>query len=405
MKKIKSIVLCLLVFTKIVNANIPLTNEALRIALEQLQSFPEKTFYNEKIHAVKSLLEIYQFNEFELIWSQPLDEKLIHHLKSLHKFGLNSSEYHIKTIELLQYKPAEAIIRDLLLTDAFLISCQHLKYGKVNAETYDAEWFIPAKHRREFVNEIQEIIKTQNFNIQAILPSSDNELKLIDYLLKYQKIKQQGGWEILNDEETLKKGSENKNVKLLKKRLFCTNDYAGDTTGNVFNEDLFNAVQRFQKRHGIEADGEVGKKTIDALNVSVDKRIDQIKVNLERLKWLPDDFGNYFIEVNIPNFSLVLFKDGATLWESKVIVGKDFRRTPVFSGEMSYLVLNPTWTVPPGILNADIIPAARKNPEIINTKKLTVYNNQGQQLSLIPFSCPINSSESPCLPVYVLPVI
>jgi len=114
-----------------------------------------------------------------------------------------------------------------------------------------------------------------------------------------------------------------------------------------------------QKQFGYNTDGAIGELTLKALNMPVEERINQIYVNLERLRWKPDSLEPRYVMVNIADFSLRMQEGRDTLISMRVIVGKNYRKTPVFNSTITYLVLSPTWTVPPTILRNDVLPAVR----------------------------------------------
>src|SRR5690606_17753276 len=136
----------------------------------------------------------------------------------------------------------------------------------------------------------------------------------------------QGGWpevKLLEKGNKLKKGNSGPEIILLKKRLQATDDYALPDTGKLFNDDLEKAVKAFQKRHGLEADGIVSDKTLKALNVPVQERIEQIVINMERWRWVPEKISPNYILVNIPEYKLHLIENNKQVWPMNVIVGRD----------------------------------------------------------------------------------
>lgn len=149
----------------------------------------------------------------------------------------------------------------------------------------------------------------------------------------------------------------------------------------VYTPELFEAVKKFQKRHGLDVDGIIGNATIQAMNVPVRQRIDQIRVNLERYRWFVDRMGQTYIMVNIPSFTVEVVVDKVHRWSSRVIVGQTERKTPVFKAEMQYIILNPQWVVPPGILDKDALPAIKKNMAYLKKKNLAVVDENGQVLN------------------------
>jgi murein L,D-transpeptidase YcbB/YkuD len=125
----------------------------------------------------------------------------------------------------------------------------------------------------------------------------------------------------------------------------------------------------------------VGKQTLEILNVPVEDKIDQIRINLERLRWVLHAIEGKFVIVDIAGFEVFVYKDNQVLWTSRVQVGKPYRQTPVFKSEIKYLVLNPTWTVPPGILAKDILPAVKKDPNFLKDRNIEVIDRSGKTVN------------------------
>jgi murein L,D-transpeptidase YcbB/YkuD len=148
-------------------------------------------------------------------------------------------------------------------------------------------------------------------------------------------------------------------------------------TSKVYSRELFDAVMKFQKRHGIEVDGVVGTETVNVMNATVRNRIDDIRINLERYRWFINDMGPTYIMVNIAGFTIDVVEKNNHRWRSRVIVGQPYRKTPVFKADMQYVILNPQWVVPPGILEKDALPAIRKNIGYLKGRRLTVVDRNG----------------------------
>ena len=140
------------------------------------------------------------------------------------------------------------------------------------------------------------------------------------------------------------------------------------------------AVRRFQERMGLAADGKVGARTIEELNVPIEDRIRQLRVNLDRGRVLLQDLPNEFVVVNIAAYWVYVVRGQEVVWNSRAQVGKTYRQTPMFRSAIDYLVLNPTWTVPPGIIRNDILPAARKDPASITRRGLRVLDAGGNEV-------------------------
>ncbi|NIO06699.1 MAG: L,D-transpeptidase family protein, partial [Deltaproteobacteria bacterium] len=175
----------------------------------------------------------------------------------------------------------------------------------------------------------------------------------------------------------MEKDDRGPRVSALRSRLIASGDLDGspERDYDLFDEALEWGVRRFQKRHGLKVDGIVGSRTLKTLNVPVEERMRQIELNMERWRWLPNDLGRRFILVNIPNFELYVVENDEILMTMRAVVGRRYQRTPVFTGEMTYLELNPYWHIPTKIATQDILPSIRKNPNYLIKKKIRVFQS------------------------------
>ncbi len=148
-----------------------------------------------------------------------------------------------------------------------------------------------------------------------------------------------------------------------------------------YDATLVQALEAFQRAQYLTADGHLGAATLAALNVPVAPRIDQLRVNLERARWLLHQLHGDFVMVDIAGYDIAFYKDGKPVWRSRVQVGQPYRSTPAFKSQITYLTLNPTWTVPPTILKNDILPKVRKNPGYLAANRIRVLDGQGRELS------------------------
>jgi murein L,D-transpeptidase YcbB/YkuD len=163
-------------------------------------------------------------------------------------------------------------------------------------------------------------------------------------------------------------------------------DAPGDT--QAYDGQLVEAVKHFQTRHGLDADGRLGPATINQLNVPLQDRVLQLQLSLERWRWLPVEFSAPPIFVNIPDFRLrALDENNKVVLDMRVVVGKSIRtRTPVFTREMTYVVLRPYWNVPPSILRGEIIPAIQRDRDYIAQKNYEVTTLSGEVVTSGPIS-------------------
>ena len=221
-------------------------------------------------------------------------------------------------------------------------------------------------------------------SLTSLLPTYKTYTRLKRALSNYRQIEYDGGWKPIASGETLKLGMSDPRVVDLKNRLI----FSGDLKARVAIDENYDelaelAVKKFQKRHGLTVDGNVGAGTLEMLNIPVEKRIEQVIINMERCRWLPTELGEHYVLVNIANFELEAVKNGEVELEMDVVVGKPFRKTPVFSSQMVYLVFNPYWTVPPTIFDNDIVPAVRKNSRHLANLNIKVVSGYGANEKII----------------------
>jgi L,D-transpeptidase YcbB len=271
---------------------------------------------------------------------------------------------------------------DLLLTDALLRLGYHMMFGKVDATSFDAVWnYGRTIEALDVAAGIERALNSGDITqvIDRLRPSHALYQRLRSKLARYRLI--EGKDQFVPSGATLKEGNGDERVIALRARLQQLGDLATTTQSSIFDNDLAAAVSRFQKRHGLDADGAVGKGTLAELNVPLSQRVEQMRINLDRGRVLLHDLPEEFVAVNVAGFRAWLVRDGKTVWQGRVQVGRSYRKTPIFRSTISYLVLNPTWTVPPGIIQNDILPDARRDPAAITRKGLKVFDNSGSEIA------------------------
>ena len=188
------------------------------------------------------------------------------------------------------------------------------------------------------------------------------EDRLEKALYRYKRIQQEGGWKTikLTDELYLYPGKSYPEIPAIKDRLSREGYYKGALDSNItYDAGLKMAVMDFQRHHGLKPDGVIGPATLDAMNESVEKKIEKILINLERLRWFLQD-DDYFVFVNIPGFFLEVYEKGEPIFGCKVVVGRKKRPTPLMRDRIAYAVLNPYWRAPETIIAEDILPQLKK---------------------------------------------
>ena len=215
---------------------------------------------------------------------------------------------------------------------------------------------------------------------QKSKPKEYHYMALQQALYRYLQIANQGGWGHVSFKGTLRLGKSYKAIPQLRKRLRRSGDYRGcDTSeGNLYDTCLKKAVIHFQKRHGLVAKGVVGKETRKALNIPVEVRIKEIRLNLDRIKWLHQRHAKRHIIINIPAFRLFFEENGALRQTMRVITGRTKNPTPIFSNTVQTIVLNPSWNVPKSIIQKEMIPKLLKNPNAMAKKGIEIHKGWGK---------------------------
>lgn len=195
-------------------------------------------------------------------------------------------------------------------------------------------------------------------------------------LARYRTIEEQSLWSPLPAGLTLQAGSTGPQVRMLRQVLAATGDFVGDPGDLVVYDDaLTEAVKRFQRRHRVAQTGTINADTRQAFNVPPAMRVRQVLVNLERRRWMPDDLGEAYIFVNLPDFTLNVIDGGQSALKMNVVIGKPTWPTPIFSDMIEYLEVNPHWNVPPMILKKEVLPKMRSNPGYAAASGLRVFYN------------------------------
>lgn len=359
-----------------------------------IQELFEKQNYfellGEKIDSPDLVKQFYQLNAYHSVWSQEFQfsnqvKIWTKYLPDIEADGLDPKDYHLGLIQSTydqiahdDDKTFSSVAKfDLLLTDSFLTLAKHLTLGRVNPTTIFADWIFP-QSRADLVTIFKEAIEHHRVvgALKNLFPSDPHYQKMKESLEYYKKLAQRGGWpKIPNSKKKMEVGYEGPGVVALRKRLWVTGELKGKpgTYFDLYDDRLADAVKKFQAKNGLNLDGVVGKNTLHALNQTVQDRVDQIKVNMERLRWLSKDFGKRYIFVNIPDYKAQIFENGKLSFEMKTVVGNRDWPTPVFNDVIEYVVVNPRWDVPENIAKKEMLPKIQEDSSYLNTSHFTVF--------------------------------
>jgi len=359
--------------------------------IETMLRTPDLVISGTPILTRKILLEAYEGHGFSPFWTDPDGiQELIELINDSPDHGLTPSDYNLdpltRMLQRRESSPSAAFEAeaDILLTESLLRYGYHRRFGKAIFSTLDPD----INFRRELFHKtahnvtIERALESSSLAefIQMSAPSGPVYRQLQSRMKLYRKMATTGGWPLIPDGHTLHPGDRDPRVAIVRERLMVTGglEKGSDTASPVFDQALEDAVRSFQSRHRLGTDGVVGKQTIAAMNVTVEQRIDQIRVSLERLRWVNQEAADTLVVVNIAGFRAFFVRDGELEWDTRAMVGKNYRQTPVFRGDIAYMEFNPTWTIPPGILRNDTLPAIKKDPDYLASKNIRVIDNKGK---------------------------
>lgn len=335
----------------------------------------------------KSLMDFYRSRENKTVWQSEKNRKIIlETIKKCETEGLNPSDYDISKLENLEKKfieldEKEQVEYDLLLTYNFEKYLTHLHNGKLNPRKLYGNWDLHIKE----------------LDIKSILNNALDKDSLIGEIKKYQPIaltyhkliKALAHINELPEDTTqpidtavvVRHNRANSAIINIKKKLLYWKDLdSKDSITSYYDDETFEAVKKFQTRHGLLSDGVIGKSTIKALNFSKEERKHQIIANLERWRWFSKPFAPNYVLINIPDYSLNVIENQNITMSKRIVVGKSKRKTPVLTSVLQTIVFNPTWTVPPTILKEDIIPELIKDRNFLKNKGIGIYDSDTNEV-------------------------
>ncbi|MEX3008276.1 murein L,D-transpeptidase [Hoeflea sp. TYP-13] len=212
----------------------------------------------------------------------------------------------------------------------------------------------------------------------------------------YQDIVLRGGWPVVPSSQRLKLGDNDPSVSVLRKRLIVSGDLAPSAgTSTAFDSYVDGAVKRFQARHGLPADGVLGRFSYAALNVSAAVRLGQLETNLVRLRTMSGFLGDRYVVVNIPAAQIEAVEGERVVLRHTAIVGKISRQTPILNSKIHEVILNPYWTAPRSIIEKDIMPLMRKDPTYLSRNSIRLFDGKGNEVA--PETIDWNAAEAPKL--------
>ena len=350
---------------------------------------PKILIQTKNIKAYKTLPKLYEGRNYVPLWIEnggPSSQayEMIEIIRNSDNEALDPDYYNISEIESIlkrieqdrnsgdSYDALDLAELELLLSNSFLTYTHDLHYGRVRAEQINLE-LLSGERPVNLPKLLVTAVETDQVQetLEGLLPKYPMYAMLRISLKEYREIAAKGGWQPVAYGDKFKKGARGQRVLALSKRLKVTGELDSSIPGSeVFDDSLDQAVRKYQQRNGLYVDGVVGESTIEALNVPVEERISQIELTMERWRLLPQYLGNRYILVNIANYHLYGIENNNDTINMRIVVGKPQWNTPMFSEEMTHLIINPYWNIPPSIFKDDIAPKIMEDSEYMSKQNM-----------------------------------
>jgi len=401
MKKLKKITLTLMMVASFIMLT-PISSQAQQVSLHLKKELLETGPHRLKNQPI--IVNFYQTQSYQPLWltdhglKKEKIRQFLYYVRNdltLHPKGFIFKEAERLTkIQNANLSRKKAMQFELRLTALYYEFLQHTIYGEINwnkfnarlksleSSNIEANW---VQYGRRF--DVIELMAQENVigTIKRMTPQGYRYHNLLQALYKLYVIQSRGGWKPLPYFKRLKLGNRGANVKKLRERLRISGDYksCGTRETDLFDNCLVKAVKRFQNRHNLTTDGVVGKGTRWVLNKPVKDKINRVLLNIDRIKWLPRENSQRYIVVNIPEFLLHYVEYQREVKTLKVIVGDTKHPTPVFSNKISYIVLNPYWKVPEGIVRREVVPHMIQNPDYLRKQGLQAHTTWEENSTIV----------------------
>lgn len=272
---------------------------------------------------------------------------------------------------------------DLMLSNLFLFYAGKVYTGVDNETSTALEWLLPRKEV-SYENILDSVLLNPGIVRKDSILMFRQYFKLRDVLQKYRAIEKNGGWKPVDIDpkvKAYKPGDTSKVIRQIREHLFITGDLAENNLSNKYDDELVAVVKKYQLRHGKNQQSAITASLINEMNVPVDDRIKKIIVNMERCRWISPEIvkAQELVFVNIPSFMLYFNRNDLRVLESPVVVGKTMNKTVIFSGNMSSVVFSPYWNVPNSIIEKEIKPGIKKDPNYLAKHNMEWNGGQVRQ--------------------------
>lgn len=307
--------------------------------------------------------------------------------------GLDPEDYHYTSLKAMLDQSdvnwaaggRSRALFDILLSDGVILYIRHLSQGKVDPRQMDPSFnysrleFNPTNISTALRTAVSE--DTIDDIMEQARPQQGFYQQMKTALANYRDLASRETFLDIPDDVVLKPGNDHVNVLLLRQRLVETGHLdSGSEASTLFDEQLEEAVRHFQKDNDLDVDSIVGKQSYALMNLSWADRVDALRLNMDRLRWIYRDISDDVIVVNIAGFELYYLRDNALVWDTPVMTGTIQHQTPVFTERLKYLEFNPTWTVPRSIIRRSLFPKFSANPQYVVDNNYDLIDRDGRDV-------------------------
>jgi murein L,D-transpeptidase YcbB/YkuD len=339
----------------------------------------QKNALNNNLENYLIIEKAFKKRDYVPIFNSILIKEYLVFLKSTEAWGFPLDKYAYTSLDSL-YKEKTSSCRlalELLACESYLKLYQDISLGILKTEEERGKYFHFKNNEIDLFEQLINLANTRSLDyLKLEEPNASSYYQLKDLLETYFYSDIEENPQTITLQDSLFIGFTSNEIISLRSRLYFFGDLPNKNRAlkNVFDKQVLVALLSFQKRNSINPDGQLNAATLKALNQTKQELITQLQLNLERWRWLPNFMPNYYAFANLPAFEVRLVKDDSLLLAQNMVCGKVGRNTPAFMDTMTYIDVNPTWTVPPTILQNDILPAAKRSSSYLTKKNIKVLN-------------------------------
>lgn len=354
---------------------------------KQLQKYTVAPTHDTGLSALQ---RFYSSRDYRPVWLQSDSISTLHDIAldfiaNADEEGLDSHDYQLPQLRVLRLNHLTAFSYELEFqtTRALLKLAEDLRQGQLPANEADPDWYIQ-QPPFDPVDFLLEAVASDHFqqSLYDLSPKIPSYQLLKQALAKYRDlVVRQVAWTQIPAVPAIRPNTSHAVIPLVRTRVAEAYHTHGTPEYNLnpiqsenYDIDLANAIKAFQVQHGLNADGIIGRNTRRALNMSPAEKVRQLRLNLERLRWLPRNLGERYLLVNIAGFQLAAVEQEQQILNMRIIVGLNYRATPSFSSYISHIVLNPYWNIPASIARKDLLPKQQKDPTFFASQGIKVYS-------------------------------